>query len=224
MDAEVAFSGEIEALWKTMEQGSCDEETQVEAFSELAEELLTDTPKLATIMKNYVATVVGQSLVNDEVVKLDHATTMAREVLKALTLLDLPPAPEWGSLESNKQGPEQSGLDRVNQLSRYKVARMLHSRVIKTKAKISNTFGLKFLICTRSWITLKNLCESKLPKGVDEELWRSLFDNFELALRAVELGSDDPTLFQVDLIFANDFSSALSVRNVKRREEVVKDI
>jgi len=224
MEAEVVKAEVVKGVLTNLaEVNDCDEDMHmVEAFSELAEELLSDTPKLCDIMKNYVAIVVGQSVVSGEVVKLEHAGLMAREVLKGLSLLDLPPAPEWGALESNKQGSDQSGLDRVNQLTRYKVARMLHARALGSGAKLSAIFGKKFLIWTRSWITLQKLCDSKVPNGMDEELWKSILENFGLALKTKELlgSSDDPTLFQVDLIFAKDFSLALNVRNLKRREEV----
>lgn len=126
----------------------------IEALAALTQAFKDERPKLANAIKNYLAYIGatrraagGEPVAHSTV----HELAMGRYVLNGLNDPNLLPAPsEWGA--KHPQKPDQLGIDRLEQLTKYKVAFLLGNQVALKGAKRTHFFGtsavlLKFDRC-----------------------------------------------------------------------------
>ena len=231
--AALAFLVDVEEQSRLESDRGREEDPAVAELASLGEELLSDSPKLAEICKNLVSVCVANSQVAaDQSVRMEDALLLARAVLQEVTRMDLPESSQWGILEGNGQCELQSGEDRIKQLARYKVCRVLSARVKSKGLKVSKTFGRKYLQWSNAWPIIRQNCASVRPPTMDEEVWRGIFDGFERALTLMselpageldEAGDVEEMRLSAncDLLFAADFNSALAARKNKRLAEQI---
>ena len=202
-------------------------------LSTFSEELMSDVPKLEIVLKNLLSFVVARSQQTDEPVRIEEGLGVVKLVVKALSNLEFPDPVQWASQEENRQGENQSAASRIDQLVRYKVARLLHERVKRSPGvKMTKTFGIKLLRWTGAWRDVSAAViafagdSSPLPVTMLQALEASLrLTSDEAALDDDEAGdlASMRSTAGVDLIFAPStahFNAALQARKDRRMEEL----
>lgn len=209
-------------------------------MAELSTQLMDGTPKLQDVFKNLVSICVARSQLTDDALSIEATLAMVRIILAQLQAHELPEAANWGQL--HPQGEDQSGESRINELTRYKVARLLRNRAVANAAKVYKLFGVKYLLWTRCWPAVREACLTARPPSVEEDIFVNLLDTFQAALqlmddaelkRAEKVDGRDDDEEEVleareevvglkiasncDLIFADDFQHALEIRKAARR-------
>lgn len=215
-----------------VEEGGDDDQV-LSQLSTISEELMSDMPKLEIVLKNLLSFVVARSQQTDEPVRIEDGLGVVKLVVKFLSNLELPDPAQWGAQEENRQGENQSADSRIDQLVRYKVARLLHERVKRSPGvKMTKTFGIKLLRWTGAW---RDISAAVMGSAGDSSpLSLTMLQALEASLR---LTSDEAALDDdeagdlasmrstagVDLIFAPSsahFNVALQARKDRRMEEL----
>jgi hypothetical protein len=89
-----------------------------EAFAEQAR---TDVPCIDSAVKNLLSKLFAEGLVvDDKKVEQAHLMLCARALLKGFNAHEMRTSMVWGA--ANPQAAEQSGFDRIEQVSQYKVS------------------------------------------------------------------------------------------------------
>jgi len=215
-----------------VEEGGDDDQV-LSQLSALSEELMSDAPKLEIVLKNLLSFVVAHSQQTDEPVKIEDGLSVIKLIVKALNNLELPEPTQWGAQEENRQGENQSAASRIDQIVKYKVARLLHERVKRSQgAKMSKTFGLKFLRWTGAWrdISAAVLASAGDSSPLPPTMLQALGSALQLTSEAASLDEDEAGdvaqlrhTAGVDLLFAPSsahFNAALQARKDRRAEEL----
>ena len=142
---------------------------------------------------------------------------------KAVNLQVFKDSPQWGL--DHPQGEQQSALDRVDQIKRYRVIKSLHDKVTASNAKPAKYFGKKFFTWAdgtfdevkRRAYTLGNVSENDIT---NTEPKCALIEFCEVLKQS--LGEDDAEYG--DLIWAIDFHKALQKRQADRAARVQEDL
>jgi hypothetical protein len=75
------------------------------------------------------------------------AQVLGRTLSRCINSFQLPPSHIWGQI--HPQGAEQTASDRIDEVSRYKVAFHLWQKSVETGAKPTRLFGAHFLLVSR---------------------------------------------------------------------------
>lgn len=213
-----------------------DEEAALANLTHLSEVLMKDQPKLDVLFKNLIAISCAESQLTEEITTIHVALLIVRLFLGKLQSYELVEVAQWGLL--NEQKEEQTASDRIDQISRYKVVRLIWLKLKNQGMKISKAFGALFLIWTNCWNDLKEQCLTSRPESISEEKILKFLDIFESGLTIMygqatgEKNGENPTAedirsirisANVDLLFSNNFSQALAERKAKRSALIESD-
>ena len=227
-----------------------------EGMEQLVSELHEDTPRISTAAKNVftvlLATVhagtISPASVSEEEARVSHTQharssqifspahlqLSAKRVLVGIraALAELPEPITWST--QNPQGGDQTAVERLDEINRYKVAFLLKSRVEKNKkAKVTSLFGQKLLRWTQCWMRAREIIiadnndSSKIPKVPAPVLSQFLY------IFAASLGYEKNISLQdscdkyIDLVWAQDFAGKLaefqSERMSAAKERILND-
>lgn len=117
---------------------------------------------------------------------------------------------EWA--EKYPQTDEQAGLDRLDLLAEFRVARVLSQHGRKSGAKNTKLFGRKFLQATRCWDELRPRAAGELA-ALDEPTVTAFLEGW-----AGAASGSDPEM--AALVWATDFSAAVQARRSARAQDV----
>ena len=158
--------------------------------------LVGEEPKLDSVLKNLIALMSAKSSLQLENFEVDVIQPMellgcARLVSKALNGVDLAAdVVEWGA--SHPQGEDQTGIDRMDELQHYKVARALCQKASSAGGKITKLFGKSFLLWSGAW---KKIREEAVRNATIE----TNMDNLNSFLDCIERVIDTPKGEQTNL-------------------------
>lgn len=196
-------------------------------FDEEVKMVAEELPKIDSALKNCASVLSAASLTRSE---SDPGTSRSqlewincmKIFYKAVNLQTFKESPQWGV--EHPQGQEQSALDRVDQIKRYKVLKSLHDKVLGSDGKPGKYLGKKFF----SWAegtfeevkqraySLANLSDSDI-RNIESVPGKYAIVEFCEVLEQ-SLVKDDKEY--ADLIWAVDFQKALQQRQADRAQRV----
>ena len=141
--------------------------------------LVEELPKLDAAMKNIIALLSGKSTLTNEAIPALELLSCARVVLKALNAHELVDVVEWGA--KHPQG-EQTAMDRITQLTCYKVVRALRIKAQGMGGKPSKLFGKSFILWSGCWKEVRAACQQEQPGTVPDAVFSLFLDTLELSL------------------------------------------
>lgn len=150
-------------------------------LKEYIEELQNEVPRIDAAVKNLITLLVGSK--NFEI---KDALTMGKALLNAVQQTSLLDIDEFCS--KYPQRDNQSGLDRLTEVCRYKTVFGLRNLVLDTKAKVSKLFGRKYLIWTKIWPDILSHTQNSLKSNAT-----LMEEDVNLSFRALKI----PLLFVV---------------------------
>jgi hypothetical protein len=210
---------------------------ELEVLADLSKEVMEETPKLDAALKNLASILMGNSVTRSESDpgkprSPNQVINSMKYLYKAINAQAFKESPQWGV--DHPQGEEQSALDRIEQIKRYKVVKMLHSRVCGTDHDVQNNskgkvgspspgkyFGKKFFTWAEgAFDEIKARAVATADKVAtmtedDKDALNDFVAAFEQSLR------DDDAEY-ADLVWSTDFTRALQERQKARQEKVAR--
>ena len=197
--------------------------------------LVNELPKLDSAMKNMVALLSAKSILTNDSIPALELLNCARVILKCLNEHHMIDVVEWGSLYP--QGPTQTAMERIAQLTQYKVARALRSKAQQMGGKPSKLFGKSFILWSGCWNDVRRRCESMPPAEVPDDVFNLFLDTLEASLGIVDARAPksistekiadnmmtDADLREErdgDLIWAHNFTQSLQERRMRRESRI----
>jgi hypothetical protein len=141
--------------------------------------LVEEVPKLDAAMKNIIALLSGKSTLKSDAIPALELLSCARVVLKALNAHELVDVVEWGG--KHPQG-EQTAMNRITQLTHYKVVRALRVKSQDMGGKPSKLFGKSFILWSGCWKEVRAACQQEQPSTVPDAVFGLFMDTLELSL------------------------------------------
>jgi len=206
--------------------------------------LLREAPKIDAAVKNYLAVriakhqtthlqnkvhVLGEDglEVLEELEQLDPMTSqrLCAAVLKAVNEHELLPPHEWAA--SKPQGEEQSGLDRIQELSEYKVVHMVWSKARAAETKPAKALGRSALALV--WPDVRPKIKERTGGLASDKLVEMFLDAFfdtSSVPPSADIGSKADgvdaakSLGDSDLVWSANFQAALQQRSAARLRAV----
>lgn len=208
--------------------------------------LQQDTPQIYTTVKNLIAYLVGKGLnsTKHDEVRLNSTNAMlcAKVLLQTIQAYELPNVEAYAA--THPQLKEQTGMERLDQIIRYKTVLQLRSVALQHGGKVSRLFGRLYFVWTQCWEPIMQLTKTKLldSHNVPSEEVDVFLDTYGATLLSSEREQPQPQYHQqqlihsdsgttsdyydhddiTGLIWAQDFSSTLQERQ-KRRVSAVQD-
>ena len=156
---------------------SVEENTQYDAE---VKELVEEHPKLDAACKNLIALLSAKSAQTQDIIHPLELLQCARVLLKALNAHQLVDVVEWGS--SHPQSQEQGALDRIQQLTQYKVVRALRIKANDMGGKVTKLFGKSFILWSGCWKQVRQAAMLDAPTTVADASFDLFLDTFEVSL------------------------------------------
>jgi len=176
---------------------------------------------------NFVGGGGASNTVTNPYIALSHSDLLkcAQMVLRAINAYEPETEADWSG--AHPQGEKQGGLDRLDAVAEFRVARVLAAHVRKQGGKTTKLFGRRFLHATGCWPgKLRALAEADLAaaglnatgSGAFLDAWgRAVADAPRSPVPAAGRHGDDGSL--AALVWATDLSGALQRRRLARAAE-----
>lgn len=156
----------------------------------LVKDLQDDIPTIYVSVKNLIALLLGKGFYGPNIEPSVHLTpsiamNAAKYLLEAIRTQPLLSVEEYCTQHPQQQ--DQLGVDRLDEISKYRVVSELSEKVLQKGGKISRLFGRRYFIWSKSWSRIRplvvSLCEKNCPTITEDEL--NLFlDTYEKSLEA----------------------------------------
>ena len=185
-----------------------EEEIITPEMTRLSKEITEEEPKIEVALKNFMSILLAQSATgnaqahrdrDDNFVPLtsDSVLRSVRLLIKKINTWVLPDIVQWGV--ANPQNENESAVERLNALTRFKVLGALHGMARQKNAKPTKLFGAKFFHWSRVWPVLRdNLLSENTgassssggsgggdeneKSSTEEQCFRYILDKFETSL------------------------------------------
>ena len=204
--------------------------------------LANDQPKLDAALKNLLSFALAEAKASGGTPQqlqetARSAQAAARSISIAINGLQMPAAPQWGL--KNPQGENESAVDRMESLARYKAAHAMHDKLRQAgpECKTTKYFGRIFVEDTRVWPEVKAEAENQIPEwisnpGSARDLYLSFLKDFEAGLSGARKPSgSEPAARAVDesdrseealaeILWSNDMAATLKARMERRMARV----
>lgn len=130
--------------------------SEIEIMDQYIKQVLSENPKIDSAIKNLLSILISKFYHDDET-PMDYSSSMAcaKIFLKTLNKYQLTETNEYFS--NYKQEEKQSGIERIDEICKYKVILALHKDCLNKTEKISKRFGKSYFLWTNSWSSLKKL-------------------------------------------------------------------
>lgn len=148
--------------------------------------LQQDPPAIEVSVKNLIAILHGLSASNSICTKgggitLQSAMMCGKLLLKTIQEHQLPTLEEFQRL--HPQEDDQLGIDRIEEILRYKVVASLRKKVDDSSVKVWKLFGKKYLLWSRQWSAVRAKVENALSTtNVSPEEWEFFLNSYERSL------------------------------------------
>jgi hypothetical protein len=179
--------------------------------------LQNESPKIDMAMKNFISMLIGQSLTLSDIdmstgmmisFTASQALACAKLVLKAIQSYELLDYLAYAS--AYPQAEQQTGLDRLDELRKYKALRFLRDRVITSKQSVNKFFGKSYFLWSKQWSSIVS-SPMEVPLGVSDEQLRYFLSGFEQSLQ------DDK-----HIVWSLDFQEEVYKCSQQRKAEIQK--
>lgn len=189
----------------------------MEDYDEYILYLQNENPKIDIAMKNYISVLLGRSFAASDTdntlgmisFSTNQALLCAKIVLKAIQSIDL-----LDYLEFSSQYPQremQTGLDRIQELSRYKALRFLRDRVISSNQSVNKFFGKSYFLWSKQWTSVAEKILASDPGTISKEQLHYFVHYFGESL------SDE-----THIVWSIDFQETIYKRSQQRKEAIVE--
>jgi hypothetical protein len=203
-------------------------------FDAKTEVFKNDLPAISDAMKSYLTVQLAQELTRSP--ELTHMrngkaigssgvaspyqnTTQqnlidcARIILKHINAYEPPSEAEWSIAHPQKE--DEPGLERIDAVTDFRVARLLMLHVRKSNGKTTKFFGKKLLQCTRCWTddVLKAIRTELLSMKIDEQGVDTFLKGW-----SDSISGEDKDL--AELVWATNFTAVLAARRFEREKEI----
>ena len=151
----------------------------------LANNLMSQTPKIDTALKNLVAYYLGHQQTQggrNPSTLMPNVLKVIQTLSKAIQSVDLMPPQEWAS--SIPQGDE-SATERLNAIAKYKVIYTLRNKIINSGNKVTKSLGYDYFTGTKYiWKKIKESVFTSLSPSSPEvaEIAEEVLELFENSL------------------------------------------
>jgi hypothetical protein len=193
-------------------------------YETILKELMNETPKITEAAKNVLSHELAKLTVNTsekaedsrKVVVFDAPELLSsiKLVLKCITNLQLEDPLEWG--RKNSQKPEQSGIQRIEEITKYKAAYALWRRAKNAGQSPSKLLGKTFLQIIWTQVRHEVLTPVQQPITSTRKNETLLF-----VVEAFERSLDDQNI-DSQLIWAADINKVVATRHKERQEKAVE--
>ena len=118
-------------------------------------EVQSDLPTIYTSVKNLIAYLLGKNFESplDPQISSTHVMTCAKYLLEAIRTCHLPDLEQF--CVEQPQPQEQSGIDRLDDVCKYKVIYGLREKALAKDGKITRLFGRKYIVWSKCWSLIK---------------------------------------------------------------------
>jgi hypothetical protein len=182
-------------------------------------------PRLQDVLKNLIAVIstrpTDEVLTPGKQITPTIALLCAKKVLKGIQSYGFPSHVQWGL--DHPQSDNETSIEFLDRLSKYKVIRKLIDRVREKGGKMSVLFGKAICVQTRCWPAiqddiLKENANAPLPRKVDEEILAYFLKTFEASFVAESGRLED--MDDAKLIWSANFYEELRERQRRRTEAI----
>lgn len=186
-----------------------------DVFNGLTLKLMNDEPRIENALKNFLSVLIGKASVpspsipsssmisTKQTIAILSKTylTCGRLFLKHLQDFQLIDPVSWG-IKHTQQG-SQSALERIDEITKYKVVFVLHKMVKEKNSKISQYFGKLFFQWSQIWEEFQFSLEelNKTTKVVTDEELSSFLNLFGDSIKSTKssMTNDGKGLYNNDL-------------------------
>lgn len=190
-------------------------------FDNRLQQVISESPKIDAACKNLCSALIAESSTKSETdpgpvrSQLEWINTM-KVFYRSVQEHELKDSPQYGV--DHPQGDEQTALDRIEQLTRYRVIKACHDKVKSSGNKPGKYFGKKFFTWAEGTLQeIRKKAEAATSSAKEKEALVEFINAFEASLVDTE-GEEDSERGNADLVWASDFTKALQARQ-KRREK-----
>jgi len=195
----------------TAASGTATPTTSQSSLDRLVDEFSLDLPRISDAAKNLLSEELAKAHVElrlpFEAADANEALGAVRIVLQAVNNVKLPSPVDYGV--QFPQLDAQSGMSRIEELSKYKVAFTLNKKMLVSGQMPSKHMGKIYLQVV--WPIVK----PSLMQGASKPV-----ENVVKALEASFSVENSSTL--IDVVWTTDLTKALASRHAKRKEEASK--
>lgn len=190
-----------------------------EDFEQYILQYENEKPKIDSALKNLISIIVGKSLTSTETdissgsisFSSNQAFTCAKVLLKCVQNYELPNYIEFST--KYLQHENQSGIQRIIQLSKYKALLLLRNRIISNNQSINKFFGKSYFLDSLVFNDLKEsilqTIESNGVVSISMEQAQYFVNLFEKSL------TDEDSL-----VWASDFTESVWKISQQRMETI----
>mmetsp|Transcript_3851 Transcript_3851/g.5084 ORF Transcript_3851/g.5084 Transcript_3851/m.5084 type:complete len:279 (-) Transcript_3851:139-975(-) len=202
-------------------------------FDQRAASFQSDTPFLSEAMKSYLTIQMAQELTRvPEVTHMRNGKNLgttnpssysnttqeellccARVILKHINTYQIPSESEWALQFPQRE--DEGGLDRIESVTDFRVARALSAHVTKSGGKLTKFFGQRYLKATHCWTKeLQDIIRADLiGQRIDEVGVDAFLDGWAKAV-----SGEDKDISE--LVWSKNFNAALATRRLEREKEI----
>lgn len=183
--------------------------------------LKIDTPRITDAMKNLAAFLAAADLTSDAPHEIAHLLAMAKIALRLINAHTPPPPDEWAA--SHPQGDDESGTDRIEAITRYRACHALHAHATGAGHKVTKLLGRAYLRGTDLWLSGRVGDAVAAEISANASLPAHTASAFVAAMTTAIAGGssdDDRATELTELVWAQNFASALQARRLARQQEV----
>ena len=157
----------------------------------LAQELQQDLPTIYTSAKNLIAYMLGKNSSGDDQVPVGHVMACAKFLLQAIQTSELPDLEQFCS--EHPQPEKQLGMERLDDICKYKAVYALRSVAVSKGGKVSRLFGRQYFVWSKQWTSIRVAATTLIEQNTDvlPDDVQSFLDTYENSLN-LEGGLETP--------------------------------
>eukprot|EP01032_Pedospumella_encystans_P017763 gene17763-20235_t len=188
--------------------------------TKLAQDVQQELPTIYVSVKNLIACALGKNYEEsfEAKIKPQNVMTCAKFLLQAIRSCPLPDIEQF--CEEHPQPEDQLGVDRLDDICKYKVIHALRYKAEEKGGKITRLFGKSYIKWSKSWNLFRNTTVELLQQNTHIPL-----EEIEYFLKTYEASldlEDKPEGVENNekLIWATDFNGVLLEMQKERHQRV----
>ena len=181
-----------------------------DSFERTLVEFMNEQPKISDAAKNLLSEHMARSQISGQRFEAPQLLNAVQQALKAIKSVDLQDPVAWG--HANPQGEQESGLDRMDAIARYKAAYTLWKQAKAKNQSPAKLLGKSFLVIT--WSQIRSHIE--LAQGSENEALVYILNAFEQSFNS--------TKPETDIIWTSNLYEAIAARQLERQNQASERI
>jgi len=198
----------------------------------------TEQPKIDASVKNFLSVLIAKGQKDPAVARSVSSSTSstvdslidlsphflmdyAKLFLSCVQQTEMIDYSEYFTL--NLQKADESAIDRLNEMCKYKAFYAYRQHVIQSGQKVSKHFGRSYFTFANIWSRIRGQYLSRLESGENKNLTLGEGLQFiELYEKSLAIANDTNT--DSDIIWAQNFQQALQKRQISRMENATQRV